>query len=62
MEANYRFYARRAAEESGREARAITPEARMRHVELAAIFAKRARQYEELDAPAQNSRPKIIAT
>lgn len=44
MESDHRYYSRRAAEEQGRAARAITPEARERHRELAALFANRAAQ------------------
>ncbi len=44
MESDHRYYSRRAAEEQGRAARAITPEARERHRELAALFATRAAQ------------------
>ena len=44
MESDQRYYARRAAEEQRRAAHAITPQARDRHRELAALFAKRAGQ------------------
>jgi CelD/BcsL family acetyltransferase involved in cellulose biosynthesis len=44
MESDHRYYSRRAAEEQGRAARAITPEARERHRELATLFANRAAQ------------------
>lgn len=44
MESDQRYYARRAAEERCRATRAITPEARERHHELAALFADRAGQ------------------
>lgn len=44
MESDHRYYSRRAAEEQRRAARAITPEARERHKELAALFANRAAQ------------------
>lgn len=44
MESDYRYYSRRAAEEQRRAARAITPEARERHRELANLFATKASQ------------------
>ena len=44
MESDYRYYSRRAAEEMRRAARAITPEARERHRELASLFAVKAEQ------------------
>lgn len=44
MESDYRYYCRRAAEEHRRAARAITPEARERHHELASLFASKAAQ------------------
>lgn len=42
MESDVRYYRRRALEEEQRAARAITPEARQRHHELALLFAQRA--------------------
>lgn len=42
MESDYRYYCRRAAEEEQRAARAITPQARERHHELAILFAEKA--------------------
>jgi hypothetical protein len=42
MESDFRYYSRRAAEEQGRAARAVTPEAKARHHELANLFAARA--------------------
>ena len=42
MESDHRYYSRRAAEEQRRAARAVTPEARERHRELAMLFANRA--------------------
>ena len=49
MESDYRYYSRRAAEEMRRAARAITPEARERHRELASLFETKAvqRHHEE---------------
>jgi hypothetical protein len=44
MESDYRYYSRRAAEELRRAARAITPEARQRHRELASLFETKAEQ------------------
>ena len=44
MESDQRYYSRRAAEEQRRAARAITPEARERHRELASLFATKARE------------------
>lgn len=44
MESDYRYYSRRAAEERHRAARAITSEARVRHDELAILFATKAAQ------------------
>ena len=42
MESDFRYYSRRAAEEQGRAARAVTSEARNRHLELANLFAAKA--------------------
>ena len=44
MESDFRYYSRRAAEEQGRAQRAVTPEARERHHELASLFAAKAAQ------------------
>jgi hypothetical protein len=44
MESDVRYYSRRALEEQQRAARAITPEARERHQQLAMLFAQRAAQ------------------
>jgi hypothetical protein len=44
MESDFRYYSRRAAEEMGRAARAVTPEAKHRHHELASLFAAKAAQ------------------
>lgn len=44
MESDHRYYSRRAAEERRRAAHAVTPEARERHKELAALFASKAAQ------------------
>ena len=44
MESDFRYYSRRAAEERHRAARAITNEARVRHNELAMLFATKAAQ------------------
>jgi len=42
MESDQRYYTRRAAEEHSRAARAVTDEARERHIELASLFASKA--------------------
>lgn len=47
-----RFYARRAAEESDRAARAVTPEARKWHQKLARDFALR------VEGPVQSKKAK----
>jgi hypothetical protein len=44
MESDFRYYSRRALEEQGRAARAVTAEARDRHHELASMFAAKAGQ------------------
>ena len=44
MVSNHRFYARRAAEEFSRAARALTDEGREWHQQLAESFAKRAQE------------------
>lgn len=44
MESNYRYYVRRAAQEAGRAARAITQEARERHLLLAEGFSRKAEE------------------
>ena len=44
MESDQRYYTRRAAEERRRASHAITAEARDRHTELAALFARKASQ------------------
>lgn len=44
MESDFRYYSRRAQEERHRAARAITVEARVRHDELAMLFAAKAAQ------------------
>ena len=45
MESDHRYYSRRAAEERRRAARAVTPEARERHNELANLFAVKAAEH-----------------
>ena len=52
MDTDHRFYSRRAAEETARAARALTPAAKQRHAELAATFADRARQAEHVEIAA----------
>ena len=42
MESDFRYYSRRAAEESLRARKAVTTAARERHLELASIFANKA--------------------
>ncbi|MDP9413121.1 MAG: hypothetical protein M3Q08_03300 [Pseudomonadota bacterium] len=44
MVSNHRFYARRAAEEQSRAARAMTSDAREWHQQLAESFAQRAQE------------------
>ncbi|MFN3944166.1 MAG: hypothetical protein ACK4K7_04470 [Allosphingosinicella sp.] len=44
MESDHRYYVRRAAEERRAAMRAVTPAARDRHQELAALFATKAEQ------------------
>ena len=51
MESDQRYYSRRAAEEQRRAARAITPEARERHRELANLFATKAQEQVRSDEP-----------
>ena len=51
MVSNYRFYSRRAAEESARARRALTPAARTRHNNLAIHFAQLAQETELLTEP-----------
>ena len=42
MESDFRYFSRRAAEERRRAQFAITPEAQLRHEELADMFASKA--------------------
>lgn len=44
MESDFRYYSRRAAEESLRARKAVTDAARDRHLELATMFADKAEQ------------------
>ncbi len=44
MESDFRYYSRRAAEESLRARKAVTDAARARHLELASIFSSKAEQ------------------
>jgi len=44
MESDHRYYLRRASEERRAAARAITEAARVRHAELATLFAFKAEQ------------------
>jgi hypothetical protein len=44
MESDFRYYSRRAAEETARARRAVTSAARERHLELAGMFASKAEQ------------------
>lgn len=44
MESDFRYYSRRAAEESMRARKAVTNAARERHLELANIFSSKAEQ------------------
>lgn len=45
MESDFRYYTRRAAEESLRARHAVTDAARNRHIELATIFSRKADQH-----------------
>ena len=47
MNLHHRFYARRAAEESARATRSVTPAARDWHDKLARDFAMRAQEFEQ---------------
>ncbi len=51
MESDQRYYSRRANEELRRALHALTPEARERHKELAALFASKAGQRDRLREP-----------
>ena len=51
MESDQRYYSRRADEELRRALHALTPEARERHKELAALFASKAGQGGRLREP-----------
>jgi hypothetical protein len=44
MESDFRYYSRRAAEESARARHAVTNAARERHMELANLFSLKAEQ------------------
>jgi hypothetical protein len=44
VDTDYRFYTRRAAEETALAARAITPAAKQRHEHFAALFTARAEE------------------
>ena len=45
MESNHRFYLRRAAEETARAAKAVTPASHQWHDKLAKDFSARAREF-----------------
>jgi hypothetical protein len=47
MEPNHRYYERRALEEMKAAARAVTPEGKARHLQLAEDFRKRSQLYAE---------------
>ncbi len=51
MESDQRYYSRRADEERRRAKHALTPEARERHKELAALFASKAGRDAKLREP-----------
>jgi hypothetical protein len=51
MESDQRYYSRRADEERRRALHALTPEARERHRELAALFASKAGQRHKSEKP-----------
>ena len=44
MESDGRYYWRRATEERAAASRALTPEARLRHIQLADVFTRRMRR------------------
>ena len=48
MESNHRYYARRAVEEATAAARAVTPQARARHQELAEGFRRQAEAHAQI--------------
>ena len=48
MEPNHRYYARRAVEEASAAARAVTPQARERHRELAEGFKRQAEAHAQV--------------
>jgi hypothetical protein len=57
MVSNHRFYSRRAAEESARAGRALTPAARNRHSNLAVHFLQLAQETDPVsEATSQCSR------
>ena len=56
METNYRYYLRRAVEESARVSRSVTPAARERHAKLAQDFLQRAHQFDQLPHAASGKR------
>ncbi len=61
MESDYRYYTRRAAEESLRARKAVTNAARERHLELASLFALKAEQRAlDLIAPAAVAAPSAV--
>ena len=51
MESDQRYYSRRANEELRRALHALTPEARERHKELAALFASKAGLHDKAREP-----------
>ena len=54
MESDHRYYSRRADEERRRALHALTPEAKERHMELAALFASKAA------VPGRASEPQLV--
>jgi hypothetical protein len=48
MESDQRYYSRRADEERRRALHALTPEARERHKELAALFASKVAEHDKV--------------
>ncbi len=60
MISDQRFYARRAAEELSRAARAMTPEAKTWHLKLALDFESRARGERQLFLVSQGEEAELL--
>lgn len=61
MESDLRYFQRRAVAEMMAARRSITPEARARHLELAAKYSARAMEDENLTIPAASAQKAIHA-